>query len=74
MDEPKNKHYKKRGGKKPFVIERRYVGRGSTWCSDYWESMREWHVHRRYKTEKARAKALENFTSKFNKYWEYRNG
>ena len=62
IEERPHRHKKMVGGKKPFAIERRYTGMTSMW---------EWHVHRRYKTEKQRDKALSNLCSK-DSNWEYR--
>lgn len=78
MEEP-NRHYKKRGGKKPFAIERRYTGPVHEYWPEYWERQREWSVYRRYKTEKNRDEALttlkrkaETDTYKVLTWWEYR--
>lgn len=67
IEERPQRHRKVTSGKKPFAIERRYTGR-LPWFRDMWE----WRVHRRYKTEKQRDKALSNLQNKKNISWEYR--
>lgn len=77
IEEP-NRHFKKKGQKKPFIIERRYVGKPSTWCYEMFELFREWHPDRRYATERAREEAFKALTSRQGKSyhiydrWEYR--
>ena len=76
LDEPYKKGPK---GKKPFTIERRYIGpTGNSFLTKFYETYREWHVDRRYATERARAEAFEALTRRQgNSYpvyerWEYR--
>lgn len=56
--EERERHRKKGGGKKPFIIQCRYVGPRRTWLTEWFEKWREWHTYSRYKTERARADAL----------------
>lgn len=81
IKESQNKHQRKRSGKKPFVIEHRYVGPKHGWL--WYKEQREWHVYRRYKTEKQRDQALASVKRKkenhqtslygrWYRYWEYR--
>lgn len=77
--EPEYPHKKVQGGKKSFVIERRYFGPERRYF--YWlEKQREWHVYRRYKTEKQRDQAYTNIAHKIKinrlvwKGWEFRIG
>jgi hypothetical protein len=81
IEEPIHKHKKKRGGKKPFVIEKRYIGpdRWKTGVfAELYEEMRKWHIDRRYKKENQRDKALATLRHKaanshtVDSWWEYR--
>ncbi len=56
--EETNRHRKKGGGKKPFIIQSRYIGPKKTWMTEYWEKQREWSTYQRYATERARLDAL----------------
>lgn len=50
-----------RGGKKKFVVVRRYVGPSRStgnWLGRWYESRRKWHTYRKYKTEKSRDRDL----------------
>ena len=69
--EERERCHKRRGGKRPFVIEQRYVGPKMAWLTKYWESLRTWHTYSRYKTEKARTNALRALRRKAGGY-EYR--
>lgn len=77
IEEP-NRRYKKKGGKKIHIIERRYVGPKKTYLTEMYELFREWHTDRRYATERARDEALAALTRRQgNSYrvydqWEYR--
>lgn len=83
IEEPQNKHQRKRSGKKPFVIEQRYVGPEDGWFKTFYAERRAWHVYRRYKTQKQRDQAFVDVERKkknheTNRYggwyriWEYR--
>ena len=61
-------HTKKRGGKKQFTIERRYLGECGL------EDMYHWSVCGRYKTEKRREQAFERLSKRNASMWEYRYG
>lgn len=67
IEERPHRHRKVLSGKKTFAIESRYTGT-MLWLID----TGEWRVHRRYKTEKQRDKALSNLQNK-NNNWEYRS-
>ena len=77
IEEP-NRRYKKKGGKKPFIIERRYIGPKKLYLTEMYENFREWHTDRRYATERAREEAFRALTQRQGKshriydQWEYR--
>lgn len=52
------RHRKKGGGRKRFVLQTRYIGPKKNWLTQYWERKRAWHTYSRYKTKKARDEAL----------------
>lgn len=72
------RHRKKGGGRKPFLIEHRYVGPTTGIFSKLFADSRKWSVYRRYKSEKARDQAFHALTSRQEKShayysrWEYR--
>lgn len=68
IEERPHRHKKVTSGKKPFAIEHRYTG-----TQPWLREMCDWRVHRRYKTEKQRDKALNNLQNKKNIRWEYRS-
>jgi hypothetical protein len=84
IEEPIHKHQKKGGGKKPFVIEKRYIGPdrfiGIDVLAELYTQMRKWHIDRRYKTAKQRDIALAALRHKaahshtVDSWWEYRIG
>jgi hypothetical protein len=53
------RHQKKGGGRKPFAIESRYIGKLNLLFM-----CKEWAIERRYKTEKQRDQALIHLQSK----------
>lgn len=77
--EPEHKH-KKKSSKKPFVIEKLFVGPASIPLTLWMEAGNEtgWRVYRRYKTEKQREQAFATLLSKqqagdfWLKKWEFR--
>lgn len=85
VEEPQHRHQRKRSGKKPFVIEQRYVGpeHEDGWFKRFYADQRVWRVYRRYKTAKQRDQAFVSVERKkknhgANRYggwyrrWEYR--
>jgi hypothetical protein len=64
IEDDTTRPHKKRGGRKPFVIESRLVPppggwpKDSIWRSRIFRDMGEWGVYGRYKTESARDEAL----------------
>jgi hypothetical protein len=68
---------KKRGGKKPYTVERRYVGKEER-NEAFWGKFysREWNKWGAHKTEKASRDSIKNtskWTRAFNHIeWEYR--
>ena len=70
--EERKKPQKKRGGKKPFVIESRYHGPMSLG----WQLNQEWQTYGRYKTTKAQDEALNTLQHKSRTHYrmdcEYR--
>lgn len=74
IEEP-NRHRKRGGGKKPFILEYRYVGPKRGFLARYYEEKREWSVYQRYKTAKGREQALHSLSRRegiTRRWWEYR--
>jgi hypothetical protein len=71
IEEPENRWRSRPSGKKPFAIERRYIG-DNKWLAVY----AEWKVWKKYKTEKDRSNALDSLRKNQGSYfpgrWEYR--
>ena len=81
IEEPRQRHRKKGGGKKPFILQARYIHpqkHHMDWMERYYAKKREWHTYQRYKTEKAREEALKHLTHRaanshtIYSRWEYR--
>lgn len=71
------KHRKKGGQKKPFLLERRYIGsRNIVHVMFSCLYNREWHLYSAYKTKRARQDAINRLQSKSATFehdkWEYR--
>ncbi len=64
--------------KKPFVIERRYIGPPRIFLTSLYENEKEWHVYRRYAKASAMHEAYTSLTRKqgssytYYDRWEYR--
>lgn len=72
IEEP-NKRHKTNLPKRKYVLETRYVGPRKAYFTEYWEKKREWHVHKKYRTEAARQDAyLKLIHRSHNSYEIYR--
>lgn len=85
-DEPRDKappieeveRHRKKGGRKSFIIEHRYIGPTTGIFSKLFASSRKWSIYRRYKNDRARNQAFHALTNRQEKShlyyskWEYR--
>jgi hypothetical protein len=79
--EEREKHHKKKGEKKPFILQARYIGpvKNMAWLDKIYAKQRVWHTHRRYKTAKQRDEALRSLRHRAANshavyaWYEYRN-
>lgn len=77
IDEENQRRQKRGGAKKPFGVERRYVGQlpKSGFLRKFYEQKQDWHAYRKYATEKARDQAIETLQRKppvCGRQYEYR--
>lgn len=74
MRDPETARHQKKSKRKPFGIQRKYIGDRLNIIAKTFPSILGWHVYRRYATEEDRNKAMETIAARKargEKSWGY---